>query len=83
MILAGLWFGPTKPQMATFTMPLHKSLQDLETGVEVEIGGKRECCKAFLICLTADLPAKKALLNMNQFNYADSIQRDLVSGEQL
>ena len=36
--------------------------------MEVEIGGKTECCKAFLICLTADLPAKSALLNMNQFN---------------
>ena len=35
MVLAGLWFGPTKPLMTTFTKPLQKCLTDLEYGFDV------------------------------------------------
>ena len=68
MLLAGLWFGETKPFMATFTMPLHRSLKALEDGIDITVGDTDRRCQAFLICMTADLPAKCSLLNMNQFN---------------
>jgi len=53
--------------MATFTMPLHKSLQVLGEGIDVKVGGSDVKCHAYLNCTTADLPAK-AVLNMNQLN---------------
>ena len=68
MLLAGLWFGETKPFMAIFSMPLHKGLQVLEEGIDVKVGGSDVKCHAYLNCMTADLPEKAALLNMNQFN---------------
>lgn len=69
MLIAGLWFGEQKPFMYTFTEPLHRDLQKLENeGLEVVVDGQKCVSKAFLICLTADLPAKSAFLNTIQFN---------------
>lgn len=58
-----LWFGEVKPLMNTFTLPFHQSLDTLEKGIDSKIGIKDRVCQAFLICMTADLPAKEALLN--------------------
>lgn len=68
MILCGLWFGDQKPFMMSFSEPLHQSLKNLEAGIEIDVNGKTEICQAFLLCLSADLPAKSIVLNMNQFN---------------
>jgi hypothetical protein len=71
MVFCGLWFGDVKPFMATFSQPLHKSLKKLEEdGISITNGEENITCKAFLICITADLPARSILLNMNQFNGA-------------
>jgi hypothetical protein len=55
MILCGLWFGETKPFMSIFTKPIMKSLNN---GMNYEIGSVKYNTKGFLICGTADLPAK-------------------------
>ena len=69
MILAGLWFGDSKPVMSTFLKPLYQSLRELEsTGVDIVINGDTINIKAFFICTSADLPAKSLLMHMNQFN---------------
>ena len=41
---------------------------------------KPECCKAFLVCLTADLPAKSTIFNMSQFNVGFSWIKCLENG---
>jgi hypothetical protein len=69
MLFSGLWFGDTKPLMATFSRPIHASLKKLEEdGITVKTGDTEVTCSSFLLCSTADLPAKSLLLNMNQFN---------------
>ncbi|XP_070554078.1 uncharacterized protein [Ptychodera flava] len=69
IIFSGLWFGESKPAMLNFTAPLHQSLKRLESsGIEVIINDKAVNVKAFLLCGTADLPAKSLVLNCIQFN---------------
>lgn len=81
MMLCGLWFGEIKPFMPVFGKPLHEALKTLETlGIQIEINGKTERCKGFLLCTTADLPARSLLLNMNQFNGAYSCQKCTLEG---
>jgi hypothetical protein len=82
MLLYGLWFGESKPTMSTFCQPLHEMLSDLETvGVTVDVSGKPEICRCFLICLTADLPAKSLIMNTLQFNGNYSCSRCLQQGQ--
>ncbi|XP_063425300.1 uncharacterized protein LOC134708578 [Mytilus trossulus] len=82
MILCGLWFGETKPFISLFTKPLMKSLKNLESkGIEYEIGGCKVVTQAYLICGTADLPAKSLVLNCNQFNGQYSCMRCVHPGE--
>ncbi|XP_062593832.1 uncharacterized protein LOC134255326, partial [Saccostrea cucullata] len=82
MILCGLWFGESKPFMSLFTKPLMKSLKMLETnGIEYEVDNEQILTKAFLICGTADLPAKSLVLNCNQFNGQFSCLKCLHPGE--
>lgn len=69
MIFYGLWFGELKPSINLFCEPLLQSLRTLEmNGIDIIINDKVENIKAFLICGTADLPAKATALNMVQFN---------------
>lgn len=69
MILGGLWFGPKKPTMMSFTEPFVKSLQFLETeGIQIETASESFNCKVLLIGGTADLPARSVLCNTVQFN---------------
>lgn len=68
-----MWFGESKPLMSTFGRPLLSSLKNLEeNGIMVTVNEKEVLCKAFLICTTADLPAKCHLMNVNKFNIAFS-----------
>lgn len=69
MVLAGLWFGDSKPLMSTFLKPIYQSLLELErNGVDIIVHENVIEAKAFLLCTAADLPAKSLLMNMNQFN---------------
>ena len=61
MMIVGLWFGETKPFMPTFTMPLNISLQVLEEDIDVKVGDSDVKCREYIICMTADLPAKAVL----------------------
>ncbi|KAK3107860.1 hypothetical protein FSP39_023692 [Pinctada imbricata] len=82
MILYGLWFGESKPFMGRFTKPLISTLEMLESdGIDLEINGQTYNSKAFLICGTADLPAKSLVMNCNQFNGQYSCLRCLHPGE--
>lgn len=71
MLFCGLWYSDTKPFMSMFSKPLHKSLKNLESqGIHMQVDDNEVICKCHLICITADLPAKSLLMNMNQFNGA-------------
>ena len=71
MLFAGLWFGKSKPAMASFLKPFHDSLSELH-----KQGTQLECThcqgsiivKGLLLCGTCDLPAKCLMMNMAQFN---------------
>ncbi|XP_065906528.1 uncharacterized protein [Dysidea avara] len=69
-ILAGLWYGTTKPDMGLFMKPLTEALKQLYyAGVTVTLPDKRTLlCRAILLCTTCDLPAKAMILNMTNFN---------------
>lgn len=71
MILAGLWFGSSKPAMWIFLKPFHSALTMLESnGMTVESpdrhGGFN--IRAVLLCGTCDLPAKACVCNAVQYN---------------
>ena len=68
MLLAGLWCGPTKPAMNLFLSPLQKSLTELERGITVCKNGEEVITRAFLFGISCDLPARSAVLNMNNHN---------------
>ena len=81
MILAGLWFGSNKPAMSTFLKPLVNTFKTLEEGIQVsspEMG--HFISKAFLLCVTADLPARCILCNSVQFNGSYSCWKCLQKG---
>ena len=81
MLFYGLWFGKTKPLINLFCGPLLETLVKLETeGVLVSLEQQKVFVEAFLICGTADLPAKRTALNMNQFNGEYSCSRCLQKG---
>lgn len=69
MILAGLWCSSVKPSMNIFLDPMCKTLSKLEKGIEVTTYSKiTMLVKGFLIALSCDLPARSAVLNINQHN---------------
>jgi hypothetical protein len=80
MILCGLWFGDQKPCMNMLLKPLHRSLCVLKEGIKVHVNQKEEYCHGYLICLSADLPAKSLALNMVQFNGQSSCIKCLQPG---
>jgi len=82
MVLAGLWFGDSKPLMSTFLKPIYQSLQELEgNGIDLTVGENIINVKAYLLCTAADLPAKSLLMNMNQFNGEYSCGKCLQKGQ--
>ncbi|VDI70412.1 Hypothetical predicted protein [Mytilus galloprovincialis] len=82
MLLAGLWFGPSKPSMSTFLKPLNESLNIFSEGVICKSPERGSfMCKAYLLAITADLPAKSLLCNCVQFNGSYSCWRCKQKGE--
>ena len=69
IIIAGLWFGESKPCMRSFLKPFHNTFQKLSEGFEASLPDKRiiTVC-SILLCGTCDMPAKAQVLNMVQFN---------------
>ena len=71
MILAGLWFGSSKPAMWFYLKPFHSALIRMERdGTIVESPDKPGILniRAILLCGTCDLPAKACVCNTVQFN---------------
>ena len=69
MILAGLWFSNKKPLMGTFLKPLLNAMKEFESGILCKSPERGEFkCKAYILCGTADLPARSLLCNMVQYN---------------
>ncbi|KAK3933183.1 Replicase polyprotein 1a [Frankliniella fusca] len=74
IILAGIWFGRSKPNPNVFLQPIAASLQDLETnGARMELpNGESFTMRAKLLGGTADMPAKSLFMRFIQFNGAFS-----------
>ena len=68
-ILAGLWYGTSKPAMLCFLKPIYQGLSGLEeNGIKLNVGNEEKIVKCFVIGGTCDLPAKCLAQNMTQFN---------------
>ena len=83
MILCGLWFGQNKPFVPTFFDPLHKSLKNLDNGVDIQTEGKTFRVKGHLVCMSCDIPARSMVLNMNQHNGEYACIKCVQSGKNL
>ena len=73
MILAGLWFGSSKPAMWIYLKPFHSALSKLEReGTNVETPDKPGELNVRVVLLygTCDLPAKACVCNTVQCNGA-------------
>ena len=83
MILAGLWFGNKKPVMSTYLQPFLETFKELESGIEMHSPDKPEpfILRGYLLCGTADLPARSLICNSIQFNGAYSCWKCLQKGE--
>ena len=69
VLLAGLWYGPTKPPMKQLLEPVLENLQHLSApGVVVRTPSGLRTIYARLVMGVFDLPAKAAVLCAKQFN---------------
>ena len=69
ILIAGLWFGDTKPCMGNFQRPFDKILNSLREGFQANLPDGRDItAKAILLGGTCHMPAKSQVLNMVQFN---------------
>lgn len=69
LIVYGLWFGKSKPDMNTFMKPFVNEMKILsEKGVDCNIGNDEMNVKIFPICCCADAPARCLLQGLHQFN---------------
>ena len=70
IMLAGVWFGPTKPDMEVILKPVLEEIDRINAlGLDVETpsGGKIRI-RVKLLLSVFDLPAKSMAVNMKQFN---------------
>ena len=82
ILIAGLWFGESKPCMGTFLKPFDRMLKDLETGFTAELpDGSNVLVRGVLLGGTCDMPAKGHVLNMVQFNGFYGCSKCLQPGE--
>lgn len=82
VLIAGLWFGDSKPCMGTFLKPFNQTLEELKDGFDVQLSdGSNKRVKAMLIGGTCDMPAKSQVLNMIQFNGAFGCPKCLQPGK--
>ena len=71
MILAGLWFGSSKPNPNLFLGPFRPIFETFRNeGVEMNVHGRNNplLIKGCLLCGTGDLPAKSLFLRFKYFN---------------
>ena len=82
LLFAGMWFGEKKPAMWTFLKPFHKSLSELEQGVNFTVNGiGNVTCQGVLLGGTCDLPARCLVCNAIQYNGASSCWKCLQQGK--
>lgn len=69
-ILAGLWYGSSKPYPNLLLKPMRNEFELLYQGVSLKFRHSNDNIKirAVLLVGTCDLPAKSLFLNMTQFN---------------
>ena len=67
LIVAGLWFGPTKPNMDILFQPILKNVALVSTqkSAHIQTG---VCLQPFVLMGVFDLPAKASATNTKQFN---------------
>lgn len=70
VIVAGLWFGSSKPSINLFASVFENDLKKLVKGVDFKVGNEQQTIKvkALISSGTCDLPAKALFLNLQQFN---------------
>lgn len=69
LIVASLWFGPTKPDMTRMMQPVPEKIFLNSRGIEVESGTYRKVyLRAKLIMGVFDLPARASATNTKQYN---------------
>ena len=69
MIVAGIWCSEIRPVMNIFLDPIKRCLVMVETqGIDINVNGENRNVKGYLICASADIPAKAMLLEMKQHN---------------
>lgn len=69
-IIAGLWFGNSKPSANLFISAFEKDLTRLYQGLNFDVPNKPTTIKirGLICCGSCDLPAKALFLNIQQFN---------------
>lgn len=74
VVLAGIWFGKTKPNPNLFLQPISDSLSNLENdGTDVSLhNGQNINVKAKLIGAVGDMPAKAIFMRLKHYNGAFS-----------
>lgn len=82
MLMAGLWFGPHKAAMGTFLSPFLDCFKKLHEGIQCfcPLLGNF-ICRAYLLCGTADLPARCLVCNSVQYNGSFSCWKCMQKGE--
>ena len=71
LVVASLWFGPTKPDMTCMLQPILENVSSLEReGVTLQVDASHSevVIRAKLVMAIFDLPAKAAATNTKQFN---------------
>lgn len=70
VILAGMWFGKSKPNVNLFLIPLRDQMfQFSNEGVDFELpNGVNIRFKACILCAVGDLPAKAIFMRFIQYN---------------
>ncbi|XP_072047976.1 uncharacterized protein [Amphiura filiformis] len=70
VVLFGLWFGPSKPNMNCYLAPIVETLHEIYVkGFEVTMpNGEKSVCRVLALACTMDLPAMSAVKEVHQFN---------------
>ncbi|XP_043477534.1 uncharacterized protein LOC122508322 [Leptopilina heterotoma] len=70
ILLAGLWYGPEKPDMNTFFKSFYSEFQKLLEGVRINVPELNAIInvRGLLLTGTCDLPAKASCLNFTHHN---------------
>lgn len=81
IVIAGLWFGKSKPNSCLFLDPICQSLQALENeGLNITLPGQVINVKCRALAAVGDLPAKAAFVRLIQYNGGYSCFNCLSSG---